>query len=133
MFGNLKPMINMDTHNAFKKLVHAGLQEKVAESIVEIIDENQKNHFENLVTKDYLDSVNLVTKTELKKEISDVRTELKEDIAQVRTELKEDIAQVRTELREFKVEVAGNFNLLKWMFGISTSLSLAIIAKLFLV
>ena len=133
---------NMDTHKAFKKLVNSGMQENIAETVIEVIDETRRYEFEKLVTKENLDSAILINSTELRSEIATFKTELKEEIAAVRTELKEEIAsvkleliaeiaEVRSELKEFKIEVAANFTHLKWMVGLSISLNMTIIAKMF--
>jgi hypothetical protein len=118
----------MDTHAAYKQLVHSGLEDRIAETVIKIIDENTNLDFKKLATKDELK----LEASAIRLDIANVRTELKEDIANVRTELKENIANVRTELKEDIGKLAGDLSLLKWMVGICISLSIAIIAKMFL-
>lgn len=128
-------MMHLNTHEAYKKLIDAGLKDKVAETIIKVIDEARKSDFDRLATKEDLKD----TRNELKLEITNVRMELKEEIAKVRTELKEDIANVRIELKEdianIKADIAdlkGKFGTMQWMMGFLLAMSSAILLKLFL-
>lgn len=113
-------MMHINTHEAYKKLVDAGLKEKAAETITLVINEARKSDFDNLATKEDIANVRL--------EIANVRSELKEDIANVRTE----IASLRTELKEEIAELRGKFGIMQWMMGFLLAMVSAVLLKLFL-
>jgi hypothetical protein len=113
-------MMHINTHEAYKKLIDAGVQDKAAETIILVIDESRKSDFDNLATKEDIGNVRL--------EVANIRSELKEDIANLRAELKEDIANLKADIAELK----GNFGTMKWMMGFLLAMNLAILLKLFL-
>ena len=45
-------MMHINTHEAFKQLVEAGVKEKAAETIIKVIEEARKSDFSNLATKE---------------------------------------------------------------------------------
>lgn len=112
--------MHINTHEAYKKLVDAGVQDKAAETIILVIDESRKSDFDNLATKEDVANVRL--------EIANVRSELKEDIANFRTELKEDISNLKANIAELK----GDNGTMKWMMGFLLAMCSAILLKLFL-
>ena len=44
--------MHINTHEAFKQLVDAGVKEKAAETIIKVIDEARKSDFSHLATKE---------------------------------------------------------------------------------
>lgn len=62
-------MMHINTHEAFKQLVDAGVKEKAAETIIKVIDESRKSDIDRLATKEDLMKVN----NELKLEIADLK------------------------------------------------------------
>ena len=98
--------IDMDTHKTFKILVNSGLQEKVAEAVVECVSEARKSELEGLATK-----------SDLKVEISSLRSELKAEIADVRGDIK---------------VLNSKFNNIRWAMGAILSMCTAILVKLFM-
>lgn len=121
-------MMHINTHEAYKKLIDAGLKDKAAETIIKVIDEARRSDFDRLTTKEDLKD----TRNELKLEITNVRMELKEDIANVKAELKEDIVNVKAELKEDITDLKGKFGTMQWMMGFLLAMSSAILLKLFL-
>lgn len=47
-------MMHIDTYEAFKQLIEAGVEEKAAETIIKVIDEVRRSGFYNLATKEDL-------------------------------------------------------------------------------
>ena len=121
-------MMHINTHEAYKQLVDAGVKEKAAETIIKVIDQARRSDFDRLATKEDLKDV----RNELKLEIAAVRTELKEEIASVKAELKEEIGNVRAELKDDIADLKGKFSTMQWMMGFLLAMSSAILLKLFL-
>ena len=105
-------MMHINTHEAFKQLVEAGVKEKAAETIIKVIDEARKSDFERLATKE---------------DLKDARSELKLEIAAVNL----SISKVRTELKEDNADLKGKFGTMQWMMGFLLAMCSAIILKLF--
>lgn len=142
-------MMHINTHEAYKKLVDAGVQDKAAETIILVIDESRKSDFDNLATKEDIGNIRTELKADIanvRLETANVRSELKEDIANLRAELKQDISNVRTEIAglrtELKEDIAtlrtdiaelkGNDVTMRWMLGFLLAMCSAILLKLFL-
>ena len=106
-------MMHINTHEAFKQLVDAGLKEKAAETIIRVIDESRKSDIDRLATKE---------------DLKDAKAELKQDIHGL--EIK--INNIRTELKEEISDLKGKFGTLQWMMGFLLAISSAILLKLFL-
>ena len=106
-------MMHINTHEAFKQLVDAGLKEKAAETIIRVIDESRKSDIDRLATKE---------------DLKDAKAELKQDIHGL--EIK--INNIRTELKEEISDLKGKFGTLQWMMGFLLAMSSAILLKLFL-
>lgn len=69
-------MLHIDTHAAYKELVKSGAQEKLAESIIRLVDNSRTAELENLVTKKDLEyQINLV-RSEFKSEINDLKSDI---------------------------------------------------------
>ena len=101
-------MMHINTHEAFKQLVDAGVKEKAAETIIKVINEARSSDIATLATKEDIHSI------ELKIAAIDLQ------IAKVRTELKEEIADLK-----------GKFGTMQSMMGFLLAMSSAIILKLF--
>ena len=106
-------MMHINTHEAFKQLVEAGVKEKAAETIIRVIDEARKSDIDRLATKE---------------DLKDAKAELKQDIHGL--EIK--INNIRTELKEEISDLKGKFGTLQWMMGFLLAMSSAILLKLFL-
>jgi len=106
-------MMHINTHEAFKQLVDAGVKEKAAETIIRVIDESRKSDIDRLATKE---------------DLKDAKAELKQDIHGL--EIK--INNIRTELKEEISDLKGKFGTLQWMMGFLLAMSSAILLKLFL-
>ena len=106
-------MMHINTHEAFKQLVDAGVKEKAAETIIRVIDESRKSDIDRLATKE---------------DLKDAKAELKQDIHGL--EIK--INNIRTELKEEISDLKGKFGTMQWMMGFLLAMSSAILLKLFL-
>ena len=106
-------MMHINTHEAFKQLVEAGVKEKAAETIIRVIDEARKSDIDRLATKE---------------DLKDAKAELKQDIHGL--EIK--INNIRTELKEEISDLKGKFGTMQWMMGFLLAMSSAILLKLFL-
>ena len=123
-------MMHINTHEAFKQLVDAGLKEKAAETIIKVINETRKSDIDRLATKEDLKDA----KAELKLEIANVRTELVKEIGLVKKgvfEAKLTAAKFHAELKEEITDLKGKFGTMQWMMGFLLAMSSAIILKLF--
>ena len=89
-----------DTHEAVKSLRGAGLDERAAESIVQVIGRNQDAQLQQLTTKADLQAV----RSELKDDLGPLRSELQT----FRSELKEEIALVRSSVNELRHELKAD-------------------------
>lgn len=107
-------MRRIDTHAAYKELVQSGAQEKLAESIIRLVDNARTTELENLVTKQDLSNQTNLLKTEFKADISELRTEFKADISELKAEFKADISELRTEFKtdilELKTELKADIS-----------------------
>ena len=106
--GGKAHSINFDTHMAIKKLCKAGLNEPVAEEIVNSIVLGRNYDFSHLVTKEdfyvFKEEMNEF-KSEIEKRFNKIETEIlliKQELASV----KKEIQQVEDRLRqEIKVQI----------------------------
>ena len=126
-------LATFDTHSAVKKLISAGVAEKQAEEIINVIRTSQDTDLSKLVSKEQFsllerDFENFKDIVATKADISDLRTELKTEIGNLRTELKTEIGDLRTELKteiadlrtELKTEIHTTKNdTIKWFVAIS--------------
>lgn len=92
-------MLHIDTHAAYKELVHSGAQEKLAESIIRLVDNSRTAELENLVTKQDLEQQISLVRSELKSETKELRSEFKSEINTLRSEVKSDMQDIKTELK----------------------------------
>lgn len=112
---------SFDSHALVKVLIAEGLNEPVAEAIINAIKVSRDNDFSRLVSKEQVSLLekdietlrdNVASKTdlievrnELKNEIIEVRNELKNEINEVRNELKNEINEVRKDIELIRKEV----------------------------
>ena len=101
--------MHINTHEAYKQLVDAGVKEKAAETIIKVINEARESYFDRLATKE---------------DIANIRLEM----ANIRTEIKEDISNLKTDL----ADLGGKFGTMQWMMGFLLAMCSAILLKLFL-
>ena len=120
---------SFDSHALVKVLIAEGLNEPVAEAIINAIKVSRDNDFSRLVSKEQVSLLekdietlrdNVASKTdlievrnELKNEIIEVRNELKNEIIEVRNELKNEINEVRNELKNEINEVRKDIELIR--------------------
>ncbi len=106
----IKKHVDFDSLEYSKELVEAGLSTKVADILskreFQGIQEQNRELFENLATRDDLEKVRLALKSdmdklrlELKSDMDKLRLELKSDMDKLRLELKSDMDKLRLELK----------------------------------
>jgi CRISPR/Cas system CMR subunit Cmr6 (Cas7 group RAMP superfamily) len=101
---------SFDSHALVKVLIAEGLNEPVAEAIINAIKVSRDNDFSRLVSKEQVSLLekdietlrdNVASKTDL----IEVRNELKNEINEVRNELKNEINEVRKDIELIRKEV----------------------------
>ena len=115
-------MMHINTHEAYKQLVDAGIKERAAETIIKVIDEARKSDFDKLATREDLKDARNELKIELTKEIGIV----KEGIF----EAKLTAAKFHAELKEEMAELKGKFGTMQWMMGFLLVICSGILSKL---
>ena len=131
-----------DTLKSANTLRQAGVPEKQAQAMVEVMTDN-------LATKEDIENLSLATQRDMKELGNSLRHEMKELGTSLRHEMKEMDISIRSDMRngfnillkemeKMNVYRDGQHSLLKWMvafFGsgmaISISLSMAIVLRLF--
>ena len=101
---------SFDSHALVKVLIAEGLNEPVAEAIINAIKVSRDNDFSRLVSKEQVSLLekdietlrdNVASKTDL----IEVRNELKNEINEVRNELKNELNEVRKDIELIRKEV----------------------------
>jgi phenylalanyl-tRNA synthetase alpha subunit len=143
---------SFDSHALVKVLIAEGLNEPVAEAIINAIKVSRDTDFSRLVSKEQVSLLekdietlrdNVASKTdlievrnELKNEINEVKTELKSEITEVKNELRKDIELIRKEItiKADKIDLEKTkIQLIMWMGGFfvaSTSIILGFLKYL---
>jgi CRISPR/Cas system CMR subunit Cmr6 (Cas7 group RAMP superfamily) len=110
MIGFSMQSTSFDSHALVKVLIAEGLNEPVAEAIINAIKVSRDNDFSRLVSKEQVSLLekdietlrdNVASKTDL----IEVRNELKNEINEVRNELKNEINEVRKDIELIRKEV----------------------------
>ena len=113
-----------DTLSAAHELEASGFKREQAEAIAAVVRAGQGE----LATKSDLRLLRSEVKqdiAELRGEVKELRSEVKQDIAELRGEVKQDIAELRSEVKQDITELRGENRLLKWMIGLTLTLTLA--------
>jgi hypothetical protein len=110
-----------DTLKFANTLKAAGVPDKQAEAQASVLGEALAVNFKELATKEDL----IATKVDLTAAIGSVRTDLGNDIR--RTEQRLD-----AKIDNLAAKFDGQLTLLKWMIGLSISLNIAVLIRLFL-
>ena len=124
-----------DTLSAAHELEASGFKREQAEAIAAVVRAGQGD----LATKADIRQVREQlerSREQLEHKIevanTQLRGEVKQDIAELRSEVKQDIAELRGEVKELRGEVKqdiaelrGENRLLKWMIGLTLTLTLA--------
>jgi septal ring factor EnvC (AmiA/AmiB activator) len=136
--------MNFDTHSAVKHLHSAGLDDKIAEAIVDSIAISRKSDLSNLVSKDdffeFKEEVNTKFNAidkrfdKLENSILDLKKDTKADIDSFRKDTKADMDSLRkdvaAEIAKLSVQIANNKNdMLKWIIGLFIILMIAIFIR----
>jgi hypothetical protein len=107
-----------DTLKFANALKAAGVPEKQAEAQAAALSETLQLNLEELPTKDDLDSV----KTDLMRKTDDVRREIKDSEQRLNAKIDSCLSDVRIQITLLK----GEMLLLKWMFGVGMTISIAL-------
>ena len=110
---NLTMAQAFDTLSAAHELEASGFKREQAEAIAAVVRAGQGE----LATKPDL----RLLRSEVKQDIVELRGEVKE----LRSEVKQDIAELRGEVKQDIAELRGENRLLKWMIGLTLTLTLA--------
>jgi hypothetical protein len=150
-------LATFDTLKYANTLKAAGVPDKQAEAQAAILADALAVNFKELVTKDDLKQalgeteqrlnarIDLVrsdlnakidsTRSDLSSRIDSVRSDLSSRIDLVRSDLSSRIDLVRSDLSaridSLEEKINGQITLLKWMIGLSISLSVAVLVRLF--
>lgn len=121
---------NFDTHAAVKHLHAAGLEDKVAEAIVDSISISRKADLSNLVSKDdffdfkedffhFKEEVNEKL-SHIDREIKSLKKDTKADIESLRKDTKTDLESFKKDITsEFESKILANkTSLIQWMVGL---------------
>lgn len=119
--------MNFDTHSAVKHLHAAGLDDKIAEAIVDSIAISRKSDLSNLVSKD--DFFEFKEEVNTKFNAIDKRLDkIDNNMDSLRKDTKSDIDALR---KDVSVQLATNKNdILKWIFGLFATQIISVIALL---
>ena len=115
-------MMQFNTHEVFKQLKDAGLQDKIADAVVNAINEARVVDLDNLsTTHDISDVRKDIANTELKLElkIADVKSELGKEIADV----KSDVARLDGKVDKLQWMVTFTIGLLVIVLGVVLKLA----------
>ena len=117
-----------DTLSAAHELEASGFKREQAEAIAAVVRAGQGD----LATKADIRQVREQlerSREQLEHKIevanTQLRGEVKQDIAELRGEVKQDIAELRGEVKQDIAELRGENRLLKWMIGLTLTLTLA--------
>ena len=120
-----------DTLKSANTLRQAGVPEKQAQAMVEVMTDN-------LATKEDIENLSLATQRDMKELGNSLRHEMKEMDTSLRSDMRHGFNILLKEMEKMNVYRDGQHSLLKWMvafFGsgmaISISLSMAIVLRLF--
>ena len=120
-----------DTLKSANTLRQAGVPEKQAQAMVEVMTDN-------LATKEDIENLSLATQRDMKELGNSLRHEMKEMDISIRSDMRNGFNIILKEMEKMNVYRDGQHSLLKWMvafFGsgmvISISLSMAIVLRLF--
>ena len=91
--------LGFDTMAAVDTLTKAGIEQRPASAIVEVVRDAQRE----LATEASLLSTKVALEARLREEMAELRTELKTDMAELKTELKTDI-------RDLDAKIANQFS-----------------------
>jgi hypothetical protein len=114
--------VTFDTLKFAKTLKAAGVSEPQAEAQANAISEALQVNLKDLATKDDLKMLELA----MKSEIQQATTELKEKFPGLKgefVELRGEFAGLKGEMKVLAVQI----NHLKWIFGVGTSITLAML------
>ena len=110
-----QPAMNMfDTHKSIKALIEAGVKEKEAESIVDLVSVSREYDFSRLATKEQVNSV--------AKDVQTLEKEMKAVEENLTNKFKTEVATVKAEIATLKWDV------LKWIIPFFLTNSIAIVA-----
>ena len=120
-----------DTLKSANTLRQAGVPEKQAQAMVEVMTDN-------LATKEDIENLSLATQRDMKELGNSLRHEMKEMDTSLRSDMRHGFNTLLKEMEKMNVYRDGQHSLLKWMvafFGsgmaISISLSMAIVLRLY--
>ena len=120
-----------DTLKSANTLRQAGVPEKQAQAMVEVMTDN-------LATKEDIENLSLATQRDMKELGNSLHHEMKELDISIRSDMRNGFNILLKEMEKMNVYRDGQHSLLKWMvafFGsgmaISISLSMAIVLRLF--
>jgi uncharacterized protein YnzC (UPF0291/DUF896 family) len=134
-----------DTHRYIKCLKISGTPANQAEAHAtalaeimnnQIVRKSDLNTFKSEMKADF-NAFKIEVKTDmhdLRNDFAEFKMEVKTDIHNLGSdfaELKADVGEFKADVNEFKAQVKGQFDLLKWMTGVSVAASVSILIKLF--
>ena len=113
-------MVNLDTLKIARRLKEAGLDERQAETITDVLRESRELDFSLLATKADLAELRNATKADLaelrnatKAELAELRSDMDLRLTSLQAEIDRRLAAVEGKIAVLQAEIAS----LKWMVG----------------
>jgi len=111
-----------DSHELFKELEAAGLDDQQAEAqirvVKQVVGSAVETAMENIQAKEHVTKTEMLElKTELKTDMHELKTELKTEMHEIRTDLHTMFSKLSLEIKDVRVEIERSKNsTLLWVF-----------------